>query len=326
MAMIFVDRLMLVKFSLDAHDGAIEAVNVGWAFQSGWIALTGITQVFVAQYFGAKQYHMLSRPVWQMIWFSLCSFLFFVPLAYWCPGMLFDCEMKKSYLFWMLLFIPFQGMFSALCGYFIGQKRMSITVQVVLFGNILNFILAYLLIFGFAARIPSLGITGAIIATDIALFCQVCVLFTVFCLKSKKAENHEYSNLRFDFELFKKCFVVGLPNALFIVLETIGWSLFYAMMSSMGHVHITVAGIVQNVLILSFFFADGLWKAVATLSGNAIGASKPDLIPKIVKSACLLMTIFCLCLGLFLWSMKSVIMHWFLYDLTLSEQELIPLP
>jgi multidrug resistance protein, MATE family len=323
MAMIFVDRMMLAKYSLEAHNAAIEAVNMGWAFQAGWSSLAGITQVFVSQYYGAGQKQMLCRPVWQMIWFCVCSFALFIPLAVWSPGILFESEMKQSYLFWMMLFVPFQGMFYALCGFFIGQKQMSLTVKAVFLGNILNFILAYLFIFGVNDFIPSLGTTGAIIATDIALLGQVIVLFSVFWKRSKQTQSIERVHYRLEPSLFNKCFQVGLPNALFQILETLGWSLFYTMMASLGHAHITVAGIVQNVLILSFFFADGLWKAVATLTGNAIGGLRSEIIPKIVRSAFILMTIFSVCLGLFLWLMRATISDWFLSELSMSEQALI---
>lgn len=55
MAMMFVDRLLLARFSLEAHNIAVEAVNLGWAFQNGWISLAAISQIFVAQYVGANQ-------------------------------------------------------------------------------------------------------------------------------------------------------------------------------------------------------------------------------------------------------------------------------
>ena len=107
------------------------------------------------------------------------------------------------------------------------------------------------------------------------------------------------------------------------ILEALGWSLFYTMMASLSHVHLTVAGIVQNVLILSFFFADGLWKAVSALAGNAIGRVRSELVPRIVHSAFFLMTAFAFCLGAFLWGMRSIISDWFLSGLPEEEQTLI---
>ena len=103
LSMIFVDRLMLARYSLEAHNTAIEVANLGWAFQTGWTSLATICQVFVSQYCGAGQKHMLSRPVWQMIWFSLFSFLLFIPLAIWCPGLILDEQLKQSYLFWIVI-------------------------------------------------------------------------------------------------------------------------------------------------------------------------------------------------------------------------------
>lgn len=250
-----------------------------------------------------------------MLWLSLCSFLLFVPLAFWLPDKLYANELKSLYLFWLLLFVPMQGIYTALGAFFIGQKQPSLPVKTILFGNVLNLILAWLLIFGVPDFIPALGSTGAIIATNLALLAQIAILLRAFL--------HRSTFTHLDLPLLKKCVWVGLPNSLFSILEGLGWALFYTMMASLSTVHLTVAGIVQNVLLLSFFFADGLWRAVATLAGNAIGAEKREDVFKIVHSAFWLMTAFCLFLALFLWLMRGPISNWFLEGLPPEEQELI---
>ncbi len=320
MAMTFVDRLMLATYSLEAHNVAIEASNFGWAFQGGWSSLAGITQVFVSQYHGAGQKHLLSRPVWQMVWLSLFSFIAFLPLAFLFPKLLYQSEMKQDYLFWILLCVPFQGIFAALCGFFIGQQQVSLTVKAVFLGNVINFLLAYLLIFGIHDLLPPFGATGAIIATDIALISQLCMLVPHFLKHSFQNRTTGLLHYGLDIKLMIKCLRIGFPNALFGVLEALGWSLFYTMMASMGFVHLTVAGIVQNVLILTYFFGDGLRRAVATLCGNAIGAQRKEDVLPIVKSALILMTLFCAALALFLWLTRSVMSEWFLSDLSPDQR------
>ena len=81
MLMLFVDRLMLANYSLDAHNAAVKAATLGWAFLFGASSLAAIAEVFVAQYNGAGEKKRLGEPVWQMIWFSLATSVCFVPLA-----------------------------------------------------------------------------------------------------------------------------------------------------------------------------------------------------------------------------------------------------
>lgn len=323
MAMMFIDRLMLAKFSLEAHNAIVEISNFGWMFQSGLTSLTSISQIFVSQYYGAGKNHLLSRPVWQMIWFSTFTFVFFIPLALFGSNFFFDDKIKNSYFFLLLLFVPIQGIFATLSSFFIGQKKFNLILIVVILGNIINSVLAYCFIFGIEGLIPSFGAIGAIIATNSALALQVSILFFMFWKKSKKYEKNFNQHYNVNFPLLKQCIQTGFPNALFSIIEALGWSSFYLMMASLSNMHLTVAGIIQNVLILSYFFGDGLRKAVSTLTGNAIGAQRLDTISKIVKSASILMIFFCIALGCFLWLMKDVLIECFLSDLSEDEKTLL---
>src|SRR5262245_38661184 len=90
MLMLFVDRLMLAHYGIEAHNAAVTATTLGWAFLFGAGALTGIAEVFVAQYNGANQKQRLGEPVWQMIWLSLGTALCFIPLALWGTNLFFN--------------------------------------------------------------------------------------------------------------------------------------------------------------------------------------------------------------------------------------------
>ena len=87
MAMLFVDRLVLARLTLEAHNAAVEATNLGWAFLIGWSSLASVTQIFVAQNNGAGQRQLLGHPVWQMIWLGVFSvFIFFKSIRGRGPG------------------------------------------------------------------------------------------------------------------------------------------------------------------------------------------------------------------------------------------------
>jgi MATE family multidrug resistance protein len=95
------------------------------------------------------------------------------------------------------------------------------------------------------------------------------------------------------------------------------------MMATLGKNHLTVAGIVQNILILFNFFGDGLARAVSTLAGNALGAKHPQVVFKIVRSGLILMTCFAICFALLLGATYQLIMDWFLHSVSPSEQALL---
>jgi MATE family multidrug resistance protein len=326
MSMLFVDRLVLARYALDAHNAAVEATNLGWAFLTGWNAMASVTQIFVAQNYGAGKHQLLGRPVWQMMWLALFSMLLFLPIAIWGPPILFGAgeaqEMQRTYFFWMVLFGPMHVLFCALCGFFVGQGKTSVTGTVVVIGNILNTVLCCILVFGWEGYISPWGVKGAAIATSSAVVGQVFIL-AIFFFRRSNRQAYGTNRWHWSPELFKQCLTIGLPGALFGILEVAGWAVFYKMMANLGETHLTVAGIVQNILILFNFFGDGLYSAVATLSGNAIGANRPWLVFRFVRSGLILMTFFAMGFALFLWCMYPFIIEWFLGSIPDSEKTLL---
>lgn len=326
MAMLFVDRLVLARLTIEAHNAAVEATNLGWAFLAGWSSLASVTQIFVAQNNGAGQRHLLGHPVWQMIWLGFFSIIIFLPIALWGPEIFFGTdesfEMQRSYFFWMLLFGPSHGFFTALCGFFIGQGKTTITSVAVVVGNVINSFLCYVLVFGWEGICPSLGVMGAAIATNTAVIGQILILSCAFFKRSNR-EAFGTGHWKWNSKLLKQCVRVGLPGAFFSLLEVTGWAIFYKMMAALGKNHLTVAGIVQNILILFNFFGDGLSRAVSTLAGNALGARQTDVVFKIVRSGILLMTYFAIFFACLLWYTHQFIIDWFLDSEMSSEQSLL---
>src|SRR5579872_2631850 len=71
--MLFTDRIFLAHYSLSALNASVNAGTLAWAFMGGFSMITAMSEVFVAQYNGARQYLRIGAPVWQMIWLSLFS-------------------------------------------------------------------------------------------------------------------------------------------------------------------------------------------------------------------------------------------------------------
>src|SRR5271163_4406056 len=79
--MIFTDRIFLAHYSIGALNASVNAGTLAWAFMAGLGMVTAMSEVFVAQYNGAKLPKRIGSPVWQMIWFSLFSVSLCIPLA-----------------------------------------------------------------------------------------------------------------------------------------------------------------------------------------------------------------------------------------------------
>jgi len=272
--MIVVDRCFLARLSLDALNASVNAGTLAWAFLGGFGVLTIMSEIFVAQYNGADLHDQIGVPVWQMIWFSIFSILIFIPFALFIGPLIFNGSLYASlqiqYFGYLMLLGPFYPLMTALSGFFIGRGQTRLLIYVAIIANFLNLVLDGVLIFGIKNFIPAYGIKGAAIATGIGTIFQALVLAIIF-FKKKNREKYGTTKWRFNFSIFKKCFKVGLPPAIFFALEIIGWTLFFLMMTSLSEVHITISSICQSIVILLSFFFDGLNRAVAALAGNFIG-------------------------------------------------------
>ena len=285
--MLLADRWFLAHYSIAAHNAAVVATVLGWACILGWVILANITQVFVAQFHGGDLRQQMGVPVWQMFWLSIVSIAFFLPLSLWGSVWIYgngpETAYERDYFRIMLLFGPFYPLYAALCGFFIGQGKTRLVISIVVIANIINIVLDSLLIFGVEGWIPSFGIKGAAIATSLATIIQAAILSVAFFSKTHR-EQHGTLSWRINPQMFWECVKVGLPNAIFVVCEVLGFAVFYALMKNMGLEYITVVGICQNMWILFSFFPEGINKATATVVGNLIGGGRSDLVSNVIKA------------------------------------------
>lgn len=313
-SMIFVDRIFLSRFSTGALNAATSAGTFCWSLALGWTTLASLAEVFVAQYNGAKQYKMLGIPVWQMIWLSLISLIFFIPMALWGADFIYGdpsiLNYEHQYFTWTMLYSPLSVFLAALTAFFIGQGKTSIIKWLALVGNIVNIILDPLFIFGLEGIIPPMGVKGACIATGIGVGVQAVVLFVLF-LQKKNREKYGSGDCAFKLKSFNKCIKVGMPPALFVFVELLGWAIFYWMMSKVSDGHLLVSSVCQSILLLFVFFGLGIEKGAAAVTGNLIGARKLDKVKNVLFSGYKMIALFSIVICIFFVLFPDFLMNWF---------------
>ncbi|HAB99239.1 MAG TPA: hypothetical protein DCE71_05405, partial [Parachlamydiales bacterium] len=130
--MIFTDRIFLARYSLPCLNAAVTSGTLAWALMVGVGMLTAMSEIFVAQYNGAKQYQRLGIPVWQMIWVSLFSLIFFIPLGIWGAPLFFQNnlygDLEVEMFRWLMFFGPSYALMTTLSGFFIGRGKTKMLV------------------------------------------------------------------------------------------------------------------------------------------------------------------------------------------------------
>lgn len=316
--MIFTDRAFLSHYSPEALNASVNAGTLAWAFIAGFGMITAMSEVFVAQYNGAKEYHRIGIPVWQMVWFGCFSCLFFLPMAFLGSPLIFQgspyAVMEETYFGWLMLFGPSHVLLTAFAGFFIGRGKAKILTWIAILANALNILLDRALIFGIEGIVPELGIQGAAIATCFGYFIQSAILAYVF-LKKENQQRFGTHLWKFHPSQMVQCLKIGIPQGIFCGLEIFGWAVFYWMMTTLGEKHITVASVCQSFIILLSFFCDGLSKGASAVSGNLIGAGKPDKVSKVFQSGMILLLVFSLvCSSFFLFEPLDTVDFFFFND------------
>ena len=285
--MLFFDRLFLANYSIDALNASTNASAIAATLQFGFISTTCIAEVFVGRYNGAKKYHRVGQPVWQMIWFSLMTILLFFPLAFFSGSFLFADspyrEMEADYFKWLMLFGPVFAVVGALSAFYIGRGKVAFITLIVILANTVNVVLDIVLIYGYEPYIKSIGMNGAAVATGISQLFQATILFAEF-LRRKNREKYGTGNCVFVWRSFKKCLKIGLPNSMAHTIEIFAWAVFYKIMTAKGVEYITVAAITQSIYFLFTFITEGISKGATALASNMIGAKKWDDVWRLFRS------------------------------------------
>jgi MATE family multidrug resistance protein len=273
--MFVADRAILAYYSIDAMNAVGISSNMVALISYMFISIACTAEIYVGQYNGSKQFENLAGPVWQMIYLSLLANIVFIPLGIFAK----HCNMLPEY--YKTEGITYQSLMSYFCSlpcavaaisaFFIGQGKTAIISMVVIIGNILNVILATILVFGISGIIPSLGVKGAAIGTILSEAMQLLILLTVFFKKNNRKVFKTFENRKFDKKIFLGCCKIGTPMSIGRLFEIGAWYFLYATVSNISKELATIYGIAINIFVVFAFFQEGLSKAVATLSANLIG-------------------------------------------------------
>lgn len=313
--MLFLDRLFLAHDSLTALNAAAHAGALVQFLQFWAIATVSIAEVFVGRYNGAGRKEKLGQPIWQMIWFSLGTFILYIPIGLWAGPYVFlnETYQEQEIAFFQILtcFIPFSSLSAAVAAFYIGQGKVKFVTGMMLLANGLNILLDIILIFGVSPWIPPMGIAGAAWGTGIAQMCQAIVLLIAF-LWPVNQQRYGTGRWQFNKRLFRSCLYIGLPNAVAHSLEILVWVLIFDLMAQLGSDYMTVVAISQSILFLFTFMTEGISKGATAIASNFMGSQQQHLVWKLLVSGVkFYVGMFVLLGGLLVWH-PDFLFQWFL--------------
>ncbi len=231
----------------------------------------------------------------------LCIFLgFFLSFCVlFTKPLLFKMEQPKDvvslaypYLQWagisLIPLICFQGFkqFSE------GLSHTHPAMYATLFGNIINIIINYILIFGFWI-FPKLGVEGAAIGTLISRCFML--LFIALYVRFNKRFKAYIENIKFkitDWKLLKKIISLGFPSALQMFFEVLFFTVAVWLSGFLGKNSQAANQIALNLSSMTFMFAMGLGVTAMIRVGNQKGKQDFVSLKRIAYSIFLLIFLF----------------------------------
>lgn len=283
------DRIILGYYSINS----MNAATIGGHFVSVAsfmaISISNIAVVYVAQYNGLSEHKKTGWPVWQMVYFGLLSFLIFIPMAMATEYIsLFPASCVSegiNYQKILMFFAGTQALNGALSSFFVGRRQSYIVIYVILIGNVLNFLLDWILVFGINGIIQPLGASGAAIATICVEVIMILIFFSIFLNKNNRTLYNTF-DYKFRKELFWNCIKTGLPLS---IGRSLTISLWFVMMILFSHVSpdlATIESVIVSIWVVFIFFADGGGRAISSLSANLIIQNKKKEIHELMMLFC----------------------------------------
>lgn len=289
--LLFVDRMFLAWYSSEAIAAAMPAGIASFALMCLFIGTAAYVGTFVAQYYGAQDDQRIGAIVWQGIYLAVFALPVIIG-AYFIADFFFNslghtpevARLEADYFKVLMFSAPFLIASNAVSSYFSGLSKTIIVMWVSILIMIVNIAFDYILIFG-RWGIPSMGVSGAAIATNIAVISGTLVYAMLFLSKSNQLKFNTLKSWCFDYHLFKRLIHFGLPNGVRLFIDMSSFTAFLFFVGTLGVQELAASNIAFNINALSFLPMLGLMIAVSVLVGQRIGEGRPLIAEKLTWSA-----------------------------------------
>ncbi len=275
-----IDTIFVGRLGADA----IAAVSIVFPVIVFMIALgsgTGIgASSLIARYLGSKKKkeaslvleHAILIALFFTIIFGILGLLFAKPLFILIGATPLVLNYAMDYSLWIFSFGGFLFLFITLSNILRGEGDAKTPMKYIIVSVLINVILDPILIFGFGF-IPALGVKGAAIATIIGRGIG-CMLLITHILKGKSLMRLSFKEFKFNWNIIKEIFKVGMPSSLSTILMSIGMIAITWMVAGFGSAAIAAYGIGWKLESIGFHFALGMAIATITIVGFNLGAGK----------------------------------------------------
>jgi MATE family multidrug resistance protein len=293
-AMHVIDTAMIGKLGTSALGACGFSGTWIWTLLVPFAGIASGVQTFVARHDGAKQRNQCGGWVWQAFWMGAPAITLWSALIVLFLPQLFALigiepqlqQLAVDYGFARLPGGPAVVAEFALCAFFRGIGDTRTPLKAVLLGVSVNFVMAYVLIFG-RFGFPTLGIAGAGLAQSIGSYVIVGVLLHAF-LKRRMRVRYGTAPCMPNRSQLQRFAATSLPIGGQWLLDMTTFAIFTSLVARMGITAMAASQAMLQLLSLSFMQAVAIATAAGTLIGRYLGAGDLAAASRSHRSAILL--------------------------------------
>ena len=198
--------------------------------------------------------------------------------------------------------LPFLYVYQMRNALLVGTNNSRYLVSGTFAETISNILFDYLFIFGHFG-FPEMGLNGAAVASIIAEFTGMFVIFVVMHYKGITKRFALFNHFRWNNTNAKLILSISLPLIFQLAISLISWEFFYILIEHHGQTALAVSNIMRNIFGLIGCITWALAATASSMVSNIIGQGKKEkvqgLIWRIVKISTSLSSIIAALINLF---------------------------
>ena len=305
----FIDAWMLSRLGDTPPTAAGNAGMFAFAIICFGIGVVGLVNTLVSQNYGAKNYALCGRFLWQGIWFAVIFSALCLPMIL-IAGPLFGmlghpadlAKMEVSYFRIVMLTAGVKLIGNCLAQFLLGVNHPVQVFLASVFGVMINAVTAWLLILHYKT-----GVVGAAWAQNIGCTIEMLVLLA-FVIRPAIRKLYQTQQWQLKGDLFRQLLKIGLPAGIQFTGDVLAWAVFVnVLVGVFGTIGMTATNFTFRYMQTSFMPAIGLSTAVTCLVGRYIGRGRPDIARKRAHLGFCLTAVYMLTCG--------IIFFWFRHQL-----------
>jgi MATE family multidrug resistance protein len=280
-----VDYVMVTQLPThDAQAAILPAQIIMWSYIVIGLGIVSMVNTFASQSLGRGEFRECSAYGWQSLYlglaFGLLAAAFTPAIPYLVRAIGHDPHVQAAEIAYLRIAVLIVAPTIAAEGFgwfFVGVHRPWVTVWAAIEANVVNFIVAWVLIFGHFG-FPAMGISGAATGTAVAVTYRMVRLAAVMVWPTFNKPFDSRRTWKPSSKRLKNILRVGFPCGVQWVTEVVVWAIFVNVLvgSFFGTAHLIATNTAWQYMRISFMPTIGVGRALSSLVGKSIGEGEPQ--------------------------------------------------